>query len=83
MKKKEFLIAKHDGSFSVEVAAHTLHNASCCASIIYKADAAKKLMEQYQISSEQCIAVADGKSDACLFRACGLAVAYKPIEGFK
>ncbi len=74
------LIAKHDGMFSGEVAAHTLHNASCCASIICKAEAAKKLMEKYQISSEQCIAVADGKSDACLFRACGLAVAYKPLH---
>ena len=74
------LVTKSDGTFSGEVAAHTLHNASCCASIICKADAAKKLMEKYRVSSEQCIAVADGKSDACLFRSCGLAIAYKPLQ---
>lgn len=34
-----------------------------------------------QVSSiDEIIVVADGKSDACLFRACGLAVAYKPIQ---
>ncbi len=74
------LITKKDGKFSGEVAAHTRHNASCCSSIICKADAAKKLMEQYQVSPEQCIAVANGKSDACLFRACGLALAYNPLQ---
>jgi len=54
-----------------------LRNSKCCDKIICKADAAKELMKRLNVKPEECIAVGDGKSDECLFRACGLSLAYK------
>jgi len=34
-------------------------------------------MRKLDVKPEECIAVGDGKSDECLFRACGLSLAYK------
>lgn len=34
-------------------------------------------MEELNTKLEECIAVGDGKSDECMFRACGLSLAYR------
>ena len=39
----------------------------------------KIINPELNIKPEECIAVGDGKSDECLFRACGLSLAYKPL----
>jgi phosphoserine phosphatase len=35
-------------------------------------------MKSFKVKAEECIAVADGKNDECLFDACGLSLAYNP-----
>jgi len=75
-----FLMKGKNNIFNGEVLANTRYNSTCCDHIICKADAAKKLMKKLGVKPEECIAVGDGKSDACLFRAAGLALAYKPQQ---
>ena len=69
-----------NGKYTGEVIAKTKYHSKCCDKIICKADAAKELMEKLNVKPEESIAVGDGKSDECLFRACGLSLAYKPIS---
>ncbi len=64
--------------FTGEVIAKTRYNSNCCDKIICKADSVNELMNKFSVKPEECIAVGDGKSDECLFRACGLSLAYKP-----
>jgi HAD superfamily phosphoserine phosphatase-like hydrolase len=72
------LITDRKGRYTGEVIAKTRYNSRCCDKIICKADAAKELMKKLNVKPEECVAVGDGKSDECLFRACGLSLAYKP-----
>ncbi|MBI2572628.1 HAD-IB family phosphatase [Candidatus Woesearchaeota archaeon] len=72
------LLLDKKGRYTGEISAKTKHNSTCCDRIICKEDAAKELMKKLEVKPEECIAVGDGKSDECLFRACGLALAYKP-----
>jgi len=72
------LVENKNGKYTGEVIAKTKYNSKCCDKIICKSDAAKELMERFDVNPEECIAVADGKSDTCLFRECGLSLAYKP-----
>jgi len=37
-------------------------------------------MAKLDVKPEECIAVGDGRSDECLFRVSGLALAYKPAQ---
>ncbi|MGH8016166.1 MAG: HAD-IB family phosphatase [Candidatus Zixiibacteriota bacterium] len=74
------LVTDRRGIFTGEVIAKTRHNSRCCDRIICKADASKELMERLAVKPEECIAVADGNSDDCLFRACGLSLALEPIQ---
>ena len=69
---------KHE-KYTGEVIAKTRYNSKCCDKIICKADAAKELMKKLNVKPEESIAVGDGKSDECLFRICGLSLAYKPL----
>ena len=64
--------------FTGEVIAKTRYNSKCCDNIICKADSVKELMNKFSVKPEECIAVGDGNSDECLFRACGLSLAYRP-----
>ncbi|MBS3176261.1 HAD-IB family phosphatase [Candidatus Woesearchaeota archaeon] len=73
------LVTDKNGRYTGEVTAKTKYHSKCCDKIICKADAAKELMKKLNIKPEECIAVGDGKSDECLFRACGLSLAYKPL----
>ncbi|MBI2044427.1 HAD-IB family phosphatase [Candidatus Pacearchaeota archaeon] len=73
------LITDKNGKYTGEVIAKTKYHSKCCDKIICKADAAKELMKKLNVKPEECIAVGDGKSDECLFRVCGLSLAYKPI----
>ena len=73
------LVTDKSGEYTGEVIAKTKYYSKCCDRIICKADAAKELMEKLNVKPEECIAVGDGKSDECLFRACGLSLAYKPL----
>ncbi len=73
------LVTDRQGKYTGEVVAKTKYHSRCCDKIICKSDAAKELMKKLNVSPEECIAVGDGKSDACLFRACGLSLAYKPL----
>ncbi len=73
------LVTDKNGKYTGEVIAKTKYHSKCCDGIICKADAAKELMKKLNVKPEECIAVGDGKSDECLFRACGLSLAYKPI----
>lgn len=75
-----FLMKGKNNIFNGEVQANTRYNSTCCDHIVCKADAAKELMKKLGVKPEECIAVGDGKSDACLFRAAGLALAYKPKQ---
>jgi phosphoserine phosphatase SerB len=72
------LVIGKDGRYNGEVIAKTRYNADCCGTILCKSDAAKELMNRFGVKPEECIAVGDGKNDACLFKACGLSLAYKP-----
>ena len=72
------LVTDKNGKYTGEVIAKTRYNSKCCDRIVCKADAAKELMKKLNVKPEECIAVGDGKSDECLFRACGLSLAYKP-----
>lgn len=72
------LVADKNGEYTGEVIAKTRYHSKCCDKIICKADATKELMKKLDVKPEECIAVGDGKSDECLFRACGLSLAYKP-----
>ncbi len=72
------LVIDKNNRYSGEVIAKTRHNSKCCDRIICKSDAAKELMKRLNVKPEECIAVADGKTDGCLFKACGLSLAYKP-----
>ena len=36
-------------------------------------------MKKLDVKPEESIGVGDGKSDECLFRACGFSLAYKPL----
>ena len=74
------LVTDKNGKYTGEVIAKTKYHSKCCDRIICKADAAKELMKKLNVKSEECIAVGDGKSDECLFRACGLSLAYKPLS---
>ena len=73
------LVTDKNGKYTGEVIAKTKYHSKCCDRIICKADAAKELMKKLNVKTEECIAVGDGKSDECLFRACGLSLAYKPL----
>ena len=73
------LVTDKHGKYTGEVIAKTRYNSKCCDKIICKADAAKELMKKLNVKPEESIAVGDGKSDECLFRACGLSLAYKPL----
>ena len=72
------LVKNREGKYTGEVIAKTRYYSKCCDTIICKADGAKELMKKLDVKPEECIAVGDGKSDECLFRACGLSLAYKP-----
>ncbi len=72
------VLVDKNGKYTGEVIAKTKYNSKCCDKIICKADAAKELMKKLDVKPEECIAVGDGKSDECLFRICGLSLAYKP-----
>ncbi|HEX2897831.1 MAG TPA: HAD-IB family phosphatase, partial [candidate division Zixibacteria bacterium] len=74
------LVTDRYGIFTGEVIARTKYNARCCDRIICKANESKELMKRLGVKPEECIAVADGKSDDCLFRACGLSLALDPIQ---
>ena len=73
------LVTDKNGKYTGEVIAKTKYNSKCCDKIICKADAAKELMKKLNVKPEESIAVGDGKSDECLFRACGFSLAYKPL----
>ncbi|MBS3116191.1 HAD-IB family phosphatase [Candidatus Woesearchaeota archaeon] len=73
------LVTDKNGIYTGEVIAKTKYHSKCCDTIICKADAAKELMKKLNVKPEECIAVGDGKSDECLFRACGFSLAYKPL----
>ncbi len=73
------LVTDRNGAYTGEVIARTKYNASCCDRIICKADAAKELMKKLKVRAEECIAVGDGESDACLFRASALSLALSPV----
>jgi len=76
------LVTDKKGVYTGEVVAKTKYNSKCCDKIICKADAAKELMKRINVNPEECVAVGDGKSDQCLFRACGFSLIYrtkKPI----
>jgi len=73
------LVTDKYGKYTGEVIAKTRYNSKCCDKIICKSDAAKELMKKLNVKPEESIAVGDGKSDECLFRACGLSLAYKPL----
>jgi HAD superfamily phosphoserine phosphatase-like hydrolase len=72
------LVEDRKGIFTGEVIAKTKHNSKCCYRIICKAEAVKDLMKARKVTLEECVAVADGQSDECLFGACGLSLAFKP-----
>ena len=72
------LVTDKNKKYTGEIIAKTKHHSKCCDGIICKADAAKELMKKLNVKPEECISVGDGKSDECLFRACGLSLAYKP-----
>ena len=72
------LVEDKNNKYTGEVIAKTKYHSKCCDKIICKADAAKELMRKLNVKPEECIAVADGKSDTCLFKTCGLSLAYKP-----
>lgn len=80
------LIANKYGTYTGKVIPKKSTNPKCCDKIICKSDAAKGLMKKYNLKPEECIAVGDGKSDECLFSACGLSLVYRPkapISGIK
>ncbi|MFH0876550.1 MAG: HAD-IB family phosphatase [archaeon] len=62
--------------FTGEVIAKTTFLSDCCDRIICKSNSAKELMSKLSVKSEECIAVGDGKSDECLFKVCGLSLAF-------
>ncbi len=70
------LLTDKYGRYTGEVIAQTKHNSDCCDKILCKHDAAKLMMEKFAVSQEESISVADGKSDKCMFKACGLAILY-------
>ena len=74
------LVTDRKGVYTGEIIARTRYNARCCDRIFCKADASKELMKRLSVKPEECIAVADGKSDECLFRACGLSLALEPVQ---
>lgn len=80
------LVTDKKGKYTGEVIARTRFNSKCCDKIICKADAAGEFMDKFTVKPEECIAVGDGKSDECMFRACGLSLAYNsklPIGNVK
>ncbi|MFH1256237.1 MAG: HAD-IB family phosphatase [Candidatus Diapherotrites archaeon] len=66
------------GIFNGKVLPKKRHSGSCCGNFICKSREAKKLMKKLKIGRNNCIAVGDGTSDKCLFRACGKAFALNP-----
>lgn len=74
------LVEDENKKYTGEVIARTTHKSKCCDRIICKFNASKELMKRLNALPEECIAVADGKSDECLFRACGLSLAYRPTK---
>jgi HAD superfamily phosphoserine phosphatase-like hydrolase len=71
------LITDKNRLYTGEVVAKTKYNSKCCDKIICKADAAKELMKKINVKPEECVAVGDGKSDQCLFKACGFSLIYR------
>ncbi len=74
------LLTDKKGMYTGEVVAKTKHQSRCCDRIICKADAARELMKKLHVKPEECIAVGDGESDECLFRACGCSLVYRPTR---
>jgi HAD superfamily phosphoserine phosphatase-like hydrolase len=72
------LLTDKEGRCTGEVVSKVHINPKCCDRIICKAKAAGELMKKMSIRPGECIAVADGKSDECLFRACSLSLAFRP-----
>jgi phosphoserine phosphatase len=72
------LLTDRGSRYTGEVVARTKHNSQCCDRLICKAEAVAAIMAELHVKAEQCIAVGDGRSDECMFRACGLALAYRP-----
>ncbi len=72
------LVEGKKGQYTGEVVAKTKYNSRCCDKILCKADAARDIMKKLSVKPEECIAIGDGKTDECLFRACGLSLAYRP-----
>ncbi len=71
-----------DGRFTGRIAQRTKFQARCCDRIICKAYAARTLMKRLSVKPEECIAVGDGGSDECLFRACGFSLSYRSENPF-
>jgi len=65
-----------EGRYTGKVRAKVKMDKNCCDKFICKSRGAKYLMDQFNVKKEECIAVGDGKSDACLFKACGLSLVY-------
>jgi HAD superfamily phosphoserine phosphatase-like hydrolase len=72
------LVVNKENKFTGEVIAKTKYNSKCCDYILCKKDSALEIMGELNIKPEEVIAVGDGKSDKCLFNACGLSLSYKP-----
>ncbi|MBP7113925.1 MAG: HAD-IB family phosphatase [Candidatus Peribacteraceae bacterium] len=49
---------------------------SCCGRYVCKRQAVKYFQKRFAIKPEECIAVGDGKSDACMFKASGTALGF-------
>ncbi len=71
-------LIEKNGVYTGELIAKTKYNSKCCDKIICKADAALGLMKRLGVKREEAIAIGDGKTDECLFRICGLSLAYRP-----
>jgi len=50
---------------------------TCCGMYVCKIKAVDYVRRRFGVKRRECMAIGDGKSDRCLFRACGLSLGYK------
>ncbi len=68
------MLVVKNGKFTGEVDIEMRFNNQCCDHSICKREKLGEIAMKYGLSLEQCIAIGDGQSDRCMFKAAGLSI---------
>jgi len=73
----------HDGRYTGELRPSRFvdRNGTCCGMEVCKRRAVDYVRKRFGFSRDECLCVGDGKSDRCMFQACGCSLGYQANIG--